>query len=302
MAIASTTKKANRFLNGAITASAVIYGIVLLTIPLELVEALWLLAPQLWIPLLLKASKEEDAAAWSASAAICGCGIAVSFCLQPGTVAGSIATLWLLWVGTYGLTHLRRSSLLNTVSCIYLMVGAVWFTAARFNQPLLDYPLGITFLTGVHFHFGGFLLIELAMRLSRVSMSRGAKLAPYGVASGFPLVAFGMRNIPPMEFAGVVIVLFSTLLFAIELLRLAWRSRDWLSRIAGMLAVASTATAVAFGLNYGWGQLDSIIRVQIPTMIQWHGAAHAIGLIGSAILIQSRCQSTAMSDASRPND
>src|SRR5689334_5659134 len=46
----------------------------------DLVSYLWLLAPLVWIPLVVKASDQSDSARWSASAALCGCCIAASFC------------------------------------------------------------------------------------------------------------------------------------------------------------------------------------------------------------------------------
>ena len=277
-----------RQLNQIIVASVVVWlGVVLVFQP-ELVSCLWLLAPQVWIPLIIKSDDQLDSARWSASAALCGSCVACSFCWEPGMLAGWFAVIWLLWVCGFAMAHLLRVSLLEAIPYSYLLIGAIWFTAARFNQPLLDYPLGITFLTGVHFHFGGFLLPQLAGWLERVSKRRVAGAAMVGVVGGFPLVALGMLWWPTMELVGVVIVLMSVIVFVIELMRFTWRHDDVISKLASLIAVGSALMAVGFGLNYGWGEFHTEVRVHIPTMIQWHGTANAIGVIGSAVLIQAR--------------
>lgn len=277
-----------RHLHWVIFASAMVWlGVVLVCQP-ELVSCLWLLAPQVWIPLIIMSDGQSDSARWSASAAVCGSCVACSFCCEPGMLAGWFAAIWLLWVCGFVITHLRRASLFEAVPYGYLLVGAIWFTAARFNQPLLDYPLGITFLTGVHFHFGGFLLPQLVGWLERVSKRRTARVAMVGVVGGFPLVALGMLWWPTIELVGVVIVLLSVVFFVIELTRFTWRRDDVISKLASLIAVGSALMAVGFGLNYGWGEFQTEVRVHIPTMIQWHGTANAIGVIGSAVLIQAR--------------
>ena len=75
---------------------------------------------------------------------------------------------------------------------IFLAVGGAWTVASRFGLRPLDFKDIIVLLTGVHFHYAGFVLPLLTGWAGRRLRTTALRVAAVGVVVGVPLVAPGI--------------------------------------------------------------------------------------------------------------
>jgi hypothetical protein len=272
------------------------WAVVLVALRPEWAVALLLLAALVCVPLglALLADEEEPGAprAWRVlfvvqpAAALL---LVAAFLPPAGTTAAALAVPWLLvtvLVAALGLRRLRRDKgwaaedLALTAGMVFLAAGGGWTFLSRLGATPLDFSPVIVLLTGVHFHFAGFVLPLLTGLLGRAAPGIPTRLAAWSVMAGVPLVALGItvgRGLPPVEVLAAWFLSAGCLLVAFGQVRAALRAgppaRSFLLFVSGLSLVGGMALAAVYALGVfrgaGW--------LSIETMIPWHGSLNALG-------------------------
>lgn len=172
---------------------------------------------------------------------------------------------------------------------LYLPVGGVWALLYQAKLSFLSFPSVIVLLTGVHFHYAGFVLPHLtATLLQERGHGRGLQLCSLGVVLGVPLVAVGITSsqlgLPPtIEFFSVTLLALSA--FGVSHGYLAWSGElTGLPKFCFGIAGVALALGMAFALLYGWRSVVPLDWVTIPVMYNLHGSLNSWGFCLPAVL------------------
>lgn len=267
--------------------------------------ALLLLAPLALTPLAL--ALHLPAAEWSSLPLLGRAGVAgqlpaavllaCAFLLPPGLRAGLLAAPWFAvtcLIAGYGLHRLRQrgraspEEMIGDLGMVYLAVGGGWVLLSRAGLPPLGFGEPIVLLTGVHFHYAGFLL-PILTGLAGLKLHGGtARLAAAAVGAGVPLVALGITLSPHgirfVEWGASWFLAAAGLLVTLLQLRLAFRARQPLARglfaASGLALAAGMVLAAVYALGVYWGRE----WLTIPDMLPWHGALNALGFAVPGLL------------------
>lgn len=213
--------------------------------------------------------------------------------LPRGSISGAIASCWFAWAVASAGSAIRRfiktprslSTFAATVSSGYLVVSAAWFTCWRSRINPLDFPDGITLLTGVHFLYAGYLLPTIAIGLFPASLAHRHRMMLIGMMLIMPIIAVGITCSPTIEIVGVLLAMLVVLLFCSELVMMAAGSaRPRTARVLLAVAAVSGVFAVGLAVYYGFSEYTGNTWILIPTMIRWHGVLNSVGLIGGSLL------------------
>ena len=272
-------------------------------------EAMLLLASFVVVPLGLGLAASDDPRSrpWPWRMAVrlrlpAAMALAASFAVPAGGVAVSLALPWLattVLVALHGLWRLWRGPRATPEVCldaglIYLAVGGAWTVIARAGLRPLGFPDLIVLLTAVHFHYAGFALPVLAGLVARTLGGPTAVAACLGVIVGVPLVAVGITDaqlapgiLPPrlLELVASAITAASAILVGLLQIRLAGRAGSPILARALMATsgLALLGPMVLAGL-YALGSFEGVARIEIATMLRYHGAVNALGFAVPGLL------------------
>ena len=158
----------------------------------------------------------------------------------------------------------------------------------------LGFPDLIVLMTAVHFHYAGFALPVLAGLAARALGGPAAGAACLGAVAGVPLVAVGITDaqlVPGscrprlLELVASGITAASGVLVGLLQIRLAGRAGSPILARA-LLAVSGLALLVPMGLAwlYALGSFEGVARIEIATMLRYHGAVNALGFAVPGLL------------------
>lgn len=265
-----------------------------------------LLAAMVWLPLALRLVDDgrQDGLPGLLRTMHPGAVVALtaSFFQTAGMLAALFAGLWALWSGLVGLCGLvrlwqnRRTRLAHPdelcidLGMLALPVGGIWLLTARADLPLMGFTYPITLLTGMHFHYAGFLLpviVGLAGRLLPRESSGWALYRVLGpaVCLGVWLVAAGITFGGLAEaLAGTV---FATLLAAVAAILLLQAApliqSDPLTRALLLLGLLATWPAMGLAAVYALSHAG-LTSVSLETMALAHGTLLAVVFVGGCLL------------------
>jgi hypothetical protein len=262
---------------------------------LPLAEVLLLLGALVCLPLGLALLADEGGLAPLRRRAaalgqlVAGSALLAAFARPPGRPAALLSLPWLLFtagVAALGVLRLRAAGRGRveewcvSAGMIFLAAGGAWTTLSRLGARPLGFGEPIVLLTGVHFHYAGFVLPLLTGLAGRRLPGRLATAAGLGVMVGVPLVAVGItagRWVPAVEAAAAWILAAAGLLIAGMHLRLAagpgpaaWRL---LLGVAGLALTAGVGLAAAYAL----GTYRQTYWLSVDAMVLWHGGVNAFG-------------------------
>ncbi|MBI2825287.1 MAG: YndJ family transporter [Planctomycetia bacterium] len=260
-----------------------------------------LLAPLVLVPLGLRLGRDGDSETGLAGALArlalrlqlpTALLLAVSFTLPQGAWAAGLAVPWLVTTACIALAGAARvkrrgfsppADLAIDAGWMMLVVGGIGTVLSRYGAQPLDFPPVIILLTGIHFHFAGFLLpvlTGLAARRLPGTMADGACLC--AIAS-VPLLAVGITATQlgwgsVLESAAACLTAAGGALVAVQHLRLAGQ-KDWPPRARVLWAAAGAALAASMALAalYGCRHWLPLAWLDIPWMRALHGTANALG-------------------------
>jgi hypothetical protein len=268
-------------------------------------KALLMLAPLVLVPLGLHLLREpwETGAPfllWRAATVLqlpAAGTLAAAFLLPQGPLAGALALPWVLaasLMALLGLLRLKRLGLRQVsawcpdAALVLILVGSLWALADRLDYHPLDFDPVIVLLTGIHFHYAGFVLPLIAGLTLRRSPGRVARAASLGVLAGVPLVAAGitasqLKFSPLPECFSAWWLSLAVLLVAGLQMRLAVQDGGAVGVLwatSSLCLVGTMALAALYGSRFylpeAW--LEAVAEPdRIPWMRALHGTANALG-------------------------
>lgn len=226
--------------------------------------------------------------------------------LPRGALAGALVVPWLLVCAGVGLCGARWlwacrgrapiAALTLAVGMIYLPGGAAWMLLSRLGVRPMDFPEVIVMLTGIHFHYAGFIAPLLVAMTGRALHAGGCSTtlrrvhaaACVGVILGTPLIAIGITISPLMEL--VATLWFATSVVIVGALTLAalprvsgWTARGLLTTSA-LSSFLSMAAAMLFGGRHAVTIIPNLPPLTIGEMAILHGTANALGFALCGVL------------------
>ena len=225
--------------------------------------------------------------------------LAVTPAMTPGSWAMTLSAPWLfvtLLIALCGMMRLFRNDWPAThewsiiAGLVFIAIGGGWTLLSRGGIQPLDFSDDIVLLTGVHFHYAGFVLPlltglvtkELAgQRSSQVTISR---LTVAGVVIGVPMVGVGISISPLVEVVSSLVLAAACVSLAILQCRLAIQSTNPAELSLMTLSSVSLLGGMAFAVIYAIGEFTGAAWIDIPTMVLLHGLANAFGFALCGVL------------------
>jgi hypothetical protein len=262
--------------------------------------ALLLLAAFVCVPLGLALLAEESTnpAAWRVLAPVHpppALLLAVAFAFPPGPTA-VLTVPWLLFtlfVASLGLLRLRQPGARTTADVclsagmVFLAVGGGWAFLSRLGARPLGFSPVILLLTGVHFHYAGFVLPLLTGILARTSPGRLSRLAGVCVMAGVPLVAVGItlgRGWPAAEGPPAWFLSAACLLVGYLQLQAAHSGGGGVRSLLLGVSALSLGAGMILAAVYAVGVVSGRAWLSVDTMIPWHGSLNAVGFAVPGLL------------------
>jgi hypothetical protein len=312
---------------GTVIGGALVCGIAWL-LPLGGSGAAWwasrflLLAALVWVPLALRLVDHSDRGFVSGLATLArraqpwgALALVGAFVAGPDPLAALLVLPWLAITGLVGLLGLARllgrrrldaPRLCMDLGMLALPTGGMWLLASRAGIPLFGFGEPITLLTGVHFHYAGFLgpvligltggyLPESASPARRVFFVLGPAvcLGPWGVAIGITIGG---------HVEALAGLLFAGLLSALALVLLRWAVPSLPDRGVRLLLAFAYGAAVlgmAFAAAYAAGRVRGG-GPGLAAMAGMHGSLQALGFVGCGLLAYARLLATSQLKSSAP--
>ncbi len=296
---------------GLVTAVAVYY-----VFPLTIIDLALLMAMFVWVPALLSlvvpkpTAIRSDQMVRSLSERSYPFALisTLAFILPEGNGPLIAAAAWFFYTALIGCAGLLRQlrygfqkseEVIINLAMIYLPVGGAWLLlGAGGFADVLPYTNVIVWLTAVHFHYAAFIL--LAVTGLYVRSIKEKQHAPFFwpylatlLGLGPLMVAFGIMQGPPLEFYFVIIYGTALVLLALWWLGAAFysprlrRAERLLWGSGGLVFLITTS----FAVTYSFGLWQGTLIVDIPWMVNWHGAVNAL-IFTTLIVIASKLAET----------
>ncbi|WP_306054930.1 YndJ family transporter [Natronococcus wangiae] len=223
---------------------------------------------------------------------------------QGSPAAVALVAPWLGVTGSTALLGFRRAAsrrggplpeLAIDAACLYVPVAAAFLCLHATGTSLRFAPI-IVLLTGVHFHYAGFVLPLVVGLAGRIMAPEGGRFettiaglvataSTVVIVVGIGLIAVGITFSPLIEVLAVAVFTAGVAGFAALLLREAVPA---VSRLPGaLLAVAALSVfwTMALALAFAYSSLSGTqVLVTIPEMVRWHGSVNALGFALPALL------------------
>jgi hypothetical protein len=272
-------------------------------------ELTLLAAPLLAIPLSMESQPDWQRRFATASAAL----LIGSYYLAPGLFSGLFALPWVMFsvVAFFArldgdnarvLARIWRSLrytadvpfLLDLTAHAYLIVGALWACASRFQMTPLGFHEPWVVLTANHFHYAGYCVSILGARAAELALKKNALSNAFAwtlrfMGLGPPIVAIGITGVPLLEVISSVVLALSLTTYAWIMMTSVTRhvevnaARLFL-RVSSLCLFFTMAAACIYTVGHYIGrELFSIVL-----MIRIHGMVNAggfalLGLLGFAV-------------------
>jgi hypothetical protein len=219
------------------------------------------------------------------------------FTYEPGTIQRAVllgpwATLTLT-VGLFGTWRLLSHGLdpLPELSIdaalLYVPIAGI-FLLLHALEITFHFQPEIVLLTGIHFHYAGFVLPLVVGRAGRIAavdgsfgddrFGRVAAASTIGIITGISLVAIAITLASVLELPAVVIFAAAILGTVGTIFRTVITSSSPLP--AALLTIASISIVVTIGLAlaYAYSVFPGTARlIGLHQMIHWHGTINALG-------------------------
>ena len=266
-------------------------------------EALLLLGPLVAMPIGLRLAAPESplTGRWRFASRILwpAAGLLVlSFGLDPGPAAASLALPWLAFTALLALLGALRlagrgpfppEELAIDAALMFPIVGGTWLLFSRWGRPFMGFGEPLVLFTAAHFHFAGFALPLLTGLAGRAVPGTHARLAAVGVVAGVPFVAAGItlaaKGFEAVEWAAAWWMAAAAILSAGLQLRAAARSGSgWTRGVLGASALALVA-AMAMAALYGARMRISIAGLTLPFMVRYHATLNVLAYALPALAV-----------------
>ena len=223
----------------------------------------------------------------------------LSFLFEPGLIAGSLASGWLIvnaLIALFGLWRILQRGLFPVeeicldAGLLYVPVAGVSLVISRLGIQAFGFGDTIILLTAVHFHFAGFaapIIAGTAGRQLRIQKHpRGLfRLAAAGIIGSMPLVAIGIIFSPLLAFVGAILI-------TVGLTLLAFLTMGWVlpsiesvpKQLLLTISSLSSAAAMCLASLYAYSIVAKTLILDIPTMAMTHGVTNAFGFAACGLV------------------
>ncbi|WP_175614853.1 YndJ family protein [Piscibacillus halophilus] len=181
-----------------------------------------------------------------------------------------------------GFTHMEESFI--DLGMMFLAVGGMWFFAYEAGIDTGFSPI-MTWLTGIHFHYAGFLLPVFAGILGRLYQSKLYQWVAPALVLALVLVALGITFSTTLELISVFVYIFAIY----GLIGMSFRAgyqhnvQKWLFRISFL----ALGISILFSLLYAYGNWSGYYTMTIDFMIKFHGLTNALLFAGIGTIAAS---------------
>ena len=225
---------------------------------------------------------------------------AVAAILQPaGTWAALAAVPWfaltLLLAGRGGWQLCRGAwrspaRLASALGLLLVPIGGAWFVMWRYGAWPGGFSERIAQLTAVHFHYAGFLLLQIAAQIFASCRRRSSRAAAGMLALAIVfftlLLAVGITASPGIEIFSAWALAISVTILGGWQLRRAWVSLNVGGSVSGSMRVSASCWVLStiflwcgLGLaaTFAYGEYVGTPLLTIEQMIPLHGLAMSVG-------------------------
>ncbi|RQG93986.1 YndJ family transporter [Natrarchaeobius chitinivorans] len=223
---------------------------------------------------------------------------------QGSVVAVALVVPWIGVTGGVALLGAQRLAsrrggplpeLAIDVACLYVPVAAVFVLLHTAGIGLGFAPI-IVLLTGVHFHYAGFvlplvvgltgrLLTDEDGRFGSTIVGRTGAATTVVILVGIGLIAVGIAFSALLEAVAVLVFALAVVGFAVLWVRAVVPA---VARVPGALlsvAALSVCWTMALALAFAYSSLPGTsVLITIPEMVRWHGSVNAVGFALPALL------------------
>ena len=220
----------------------------------------------------------------------------LSLAWPRGELAALLASPWFLFTALMAVLGARRLllggrhlwKLCVDTGLILSSVGGAFVVLSRLGVHPLGFSDEIVLLTGVHFHYAGFVLPLLAGLVGRELPAgrrtrQAYRYAAWAVIVGPPILAMGINanqlyGVRLLETGAAWFLASGTVVLAAILCRLLIESRGSLpSAFLLLVAVGSVFLSMLLASIYALGRYLDEVFISIPSMVATHGLANALG-------------------------
>lgn len=223
--------------------------------------------------------------------------LAASYAFEQGSIAAALAVPWLAWTGAVGacgsIRLLRQVRLARPESCLhvamaYLVVGGFWTFLSRAGMAPLGFKPVIVLLTGIHFHYAGFVLPIACGLAAERRFDRFAKTTCGLVLISVPLTALGITasqlGAPPfLETLSALAMTVGGVLLALLQLR-AFADARPVPQAFATLSSSAVLYGMVFSAMYAVRFFGVAPWLDVPWMRVLHGTMNAFGFAPAALL------------------
>ena len=212
--------------------------------------------------------------------------LVAAFTIEAGPTAAGLAAPWAVIAAITALLGVRRVlrrglrpawALATDAGLMFLAVGGLWTVASRLGARPLGFDDTIVLLTGVHFHYAGFVLPVLAGLTARAHRTRAFELAAWGVIAAVPLTAIGITLSPSIEMLSAVLLAACAMIVAAGQLLVARDARRDVASLLLGLSSLSLTFAMTLATVYAITEFRGAPFPAIPEMAHLHGTLNALG-------------------------
>lgn len=278
--------------------------VAVVALPLRLVDTILLMAPLVLVPIglrLIGTKHRIDEAFLKTirhlqlpSALI----LLSSFAFDQGVTSAILAVPWAVVTGVmavWGIVRLSRQDRVmdpaigTNLALLFIVVGGASIVLSRGGYRPLGFSHEIIQLTGVHFHYAGFvlplLLSLVAERFTRTTQVGGiAAIATTGVLISIPLLAVGITLSPSLEVVAALALVGATMIYSYMQYQLAIRSTQFGVVVLLVTSSASLACGMVLAAVYALGEYFGTHWLSIPAMVPLHGVLNSFGFAMCGLL------------------
>lgn len=220
--------------------------------------------------------------------------LAVGISSPQGSLAAVLATPWAAYTVLLAFARVRKlvanrdraaAQVAEACAWSFLVVGGGWAWMSCAGYSPLGFEEPIVRLTAVHFHYAGFALPAIALRVATTRRSRFAHAVLFAVFAGVPAVAAAIASrSTAVELAATFWLAAACVAVAGLQMRVAFGSG--VPTAASSLAISSLslATAMLLAVIYAAGRFLGTSGLDIPTMVATHGMLNALGFAGCGLI------------------
>ncbi len=252
----------------------------------EQVHILLLAAPLFLVPsfLFLKGYTKEKLLRVLIAAAL----FSMAFQIPKGGLGVLLVIPWLLvalyevWQSWKDDLEFSLTSIVALAANIFWLVAAAWAIPDRLGYSPLDYDPVIILLTVVHFHYAGYILLQLYLLGKPYWTKSYGKLVGILLLLGMPLVAVGISATQvglPIIIESLTVTIMASAGIGVGLgyLYMAWKKEKPVTSLFWTISGLSLLVGMSLAMLYGWRFHHDYQWLSIPWMYAVHGTLNSMG-------------------------